>query len=169
MELKKHRNFRKIGVVLYICMFLVYLVVGLLPAEAAQYEIDTTLSIPAIDLESDVTKLTLDDHRLNTPDTIVGSFSRAKNKTLLIGHSSTVFGDLKNVQVGDEIIYGDFHYIISDIVVMEKTEILMDELLREANVDTLLIMTCAGEVYDNGDASHRLIVTAVADIAVASD
>jgi hypothetical protein len=28
-------------------------------------------------------------------------------------------------------------------------------------MDTLVLMTCAGELLDNGDATHRLIITAV--------
>ena len=37
----------------------------------------------------------------------------------------------------------------------------MDEVLAPTEQNTLVIMTCAGEDLGGGDATHRLIVTAV--------
>ena len=163
MELKKHINFRKFAAVLYFLAFFVYLIIGLAPADAVQYEIEGSLEMPAIGLQSDVTRLKLHNHKLDTPDTIVGSFSWEENKTLLIGHSTTVFENLNLTVVGDVIVYNGKNYWVTDIVVKEKSKIIMEELLEGADKDTLVIMTCAGEIFESGDATHRLIVTAVSD------
>lgn len=164
MELKKRLNLKTVLIGLYAVVFVAYIIVGLKPAEAAQsYEISAELSIPSIDLVSDVTTLHLEDHGLETPDSIVGSFSRAENKTLLIGHSSTVFQNLDKVAVADEITYDDDIYIVKQIEILEKSEIDMSKLLAQADENTLVIMTCAGTDLGNGDATHRLIITAEID------
>ena len=36
----------------------------------------------------------------------------------------------------------------------------MTEVLSSANIDTLILMTCAGDPLPNQDATHRLLVTA---------
>lgn len=160
MELKKRVDFRKVVIFGYAFLFLVYLIVGLTPAEAAHYNVDANLIIPSIGLNSEVTRLELSNHKLETPDEIVGSFSRYENQTLLIGHSSTVFTDLENVQIGDTVLYDDEIYIIYDKMVLEKSKISMNELLDDTRIKNLTIMTCAGEELDGGDATHRLIVRA---------
>ena len=160
MELKKHNGFRNFKIILYFVSFAAYFAVGLSPAIATDYNVDAQVEIPSINLMSDVTALELEENRLNTPDLIVGSYSRADNKTLLIGHSTTVFSNLDNVAVGNVIFYSGKEYLIENVEVIEKANISMNELLKPAKQDTLVIMTCAGEIYDNGDASHRLIVTA---------
>ena len=145
----------------YVVFLVCFLAFGLLPAGAVEYKIAGELSIPEINLTSEVAALDLEEDGLNTPDDIVGSYSRAENKTLLIGHSSTVFHDADEISVGSEIYYNDAKYTVSDIVVSEKNDINMYKLLKKSDVDTLVIMTCAGEDLDNGDATHRLIITAV--------
>ena len=161
MELKKRLNIRTVLIGLYAVVFVVYVIVGLQPAEAVQgYETSAELNIPSIGLTSDVTTLQLEDRELKTPDTIVGSFSRAENKTLLIGHSSTVFKDLNKLVLGEEISYNDHIYIVQKIETLEKAEVKMSELLKKTDKDTLAIMTCAGADLGNGDATHRLIITA---------
>lgn len=161
MELKKRLNARAVLIGLYAVVFVVYVIVGLKPAEAVQvYEISAELNIPSIDLVSDVTTLQLENRELKTPDTIVGSFSRAENKTLLIGHSSTVFKDLNKVAFGEKINFDNHIYVVQKIETLEKSEISMSELLKKADKDTLVLMTCAGTNLGNGDATHRLIITA---------
>ena len=118
------------------------------------------LNIPSIGLVSDVTTLELENRELKTPDEIVGSFSRSKNKTLLIGHSSTVFQNLNQIRLNDEIFYNNNKYIVKKITIEEKAAVDMSELLMRADRDTLIIMTCAGTNLGNGDATHRLLVTA---------
>lgn len=161
MELKRRINPKYIFIGIYFLAFVVFLIYGLKPAEAAQsLEISNQLKIPSIELVSDVTDLELENQKLSTPDKIVGSFSYHDNKTLLIGHSTTVFQDLNNVEIGDEIIYGDSSYRVSGIQTEQKENIKMQDILKAEREDTIVIMTCAGELLENGDATHRLIVTA---------
>lgn len=161
MELKKRLNPKYIFIGLYCISFLIFLILELKPAEASEYEISARLNIPSIALDSDVTTLQLENRELKTPDSIVGSFSRAENKTLLIGHSSTVFENLNEIHGGDELYYNDNKYMVTDIKVLEKADVDMYDILSSADADTLEIMTCAGTDLGNGDATHRLIVTAV--------
>ena len=160
MELKARFDFRRLAVLLFKVCFAVYLIIGLTPAEATRHEVSAALEIPAIGLNSEVTSLSLENHQLNTPDKIVGSYSRAENKTLLIGHSSTVFSDLDKVTVGDIIVYNNSEYLVKDITVERKEDISMKKLLSRADTDTLIIMTCAGTYLENSDATHRLLITA---------
>ena len=159
MELKARRvSFRKVFTILYMAAFLVYIFVGLQPAEAISFS--GALAIPSVDLITPVTALELKDHKLNTPNTIVGSYTKNDNKTLLIGHSTTVFKDLSYVNNGDKIYYNDKNYQIVSIETIAKPDIDMNELLSPAKHNTLVIMTCAGDLVDETDATHRLIVTA---------
>lgn len=163
MELRKSFDIRKFIIPLYVVGFLIYFVVGLLPAKAVNYEIVGSLEIPQISLVSDVADIKLDNHTLNTPEFIVGRFSRSEDKIFLFGHKSSVFKNLANLQIGDEIIYESMIYRVESMIVKEKSMISLDELLRAEEKKTLVIMTCAGEDLGNGDATHRLIVTATAE------
>lgn len=162
MELKRHLSGKYIFASLYFLAFAIYIIIGLQPAEAVQYDISGELSIPAINLTSDVTQLTLNDHKLDTPNTIVGSYSESPNKTLLIGHSTTVFQNLREINLGDMIYYNGNNYEVVSSDTLVKSEIDMTEILSKSDLDTIVIMTCAGQLLDGGDATHRLIVTAVA-------
>ncbi len=160
--MKKTFGARGFVVLSYFLLALIYLAVGFSPkpAEAAIYDVSAEISIPAISLTSDVTAMTIRDGNLDTPDTIVGSFSHAENKIFLVGHRSGVFKNLNRLKVGDEIIYNDETYIVKETTESKKSEISMNELLRAAEIKTLVVMTCAGENLPNGDATHRLIITA---------
>ena len=160
MELKRRFDVRKLLITVYVLTFLAYLVVGLQPAEAAKYDVSGRIEIPSIGLKSNVTKLKLEEHKLSTPDTIVGSYTQAHNKTLLIGHASSVFSDLNMLTVGEGIYYEDKEYVVQKIELYRKEDIDMEEILQGEDRDTIVVMTCAGEVY-GADASHRLIVTAM--------
>lgn len=160
MELKKRFSLRKVFIILYNVAFLAFLVIGFLPTEAI-YAVDAKLEIPAIDLTTDVTKLKLQNNKLETPDLIAGSFTNNENKILLVGHSTTVFHNLAQISLGDEIFYAGKVYKVIAREMMEKAEISMREILRAEENETLVVMTCAGELYENQDASHRLIVTAI--------
>ena len=163
MELRKRLNPIHILMALATVGFVVYLVFGLQFVDAADYRVDGNLTIPSIDLKADVVNLNLEDGKLNTPDTIVGSFTNHVNKTLLIGHSTTVFQKLKNINLSDNVQYNDKEYSVISIELFEKSDINMTRLLASSDIDTLVLMTCAGELLENGDATHRLIVTAVRD------
>ena len=164
MKLKQHLSLKKVLVAGYFVVLAIYLGLGLRPAEAARsYEVSAELAIPSIGLVTDVTSLQLNEGKLDTPDTIAGSYTQAKNKVLLIGHSSTVFHDLKNVKIGDEIAYNGKNYRVTVLNLTVKPEIDMHEVLSPAEKDTIIIMTCDGMMLENGDATHRFMVTAVAD------
>ena len=134
-----------------------------MPVEATNHEIIAELKIPTINLVSDVAKVKLEDHQLKTPDYLVGSFSRAENKTLLIGHSSEVFKDLFEVKSNDAIYYNGGTYYVTETNVFRKDEINMNEILSGTKKDTLILMTCAGKIFADGDATHRLVITAEAE------
>lgn len=157
---RRSSNLRRNVLIGYFLSFFVFLLTGLSSAGAIEYEISTQIEIPAINLTSDVTEIELKENKLETPDLIVGSFASATNKTFLVGHSSTVFQRLKEINLGDEIKYSDKKYVVKNTTVLAKAEISMCELLKSSEVDTLVIMTCSGEDLGNGDATHRLIVTA---------
>ena len=163
VELKKRFNTKAFLAVGYVLVAVIYIVIGLQPARAIQYDTYTQIIIPEIELVSDVTKLTLDNNALNTPDTIVGSYSRNQNKTLLIGHSTSVFQNLKEVKMYSEILYNGNRYVVAEIKTMSKSEINMNQILKSEDRETLIIMTCAGELLEDGDATHRLLITAVLD------
>ena len=166
MELKQSfykMSAGKLFFLAYFVCFAIFLAIGLRPAEAIDLEVSATLIIPAIGLESDVTTLSVKEHRLETPDYIAGSFSRFKNKTLLIGHSSTVFSKLKDLKVGNKIVYAGTKYQIVKIETMKKSEISMHDILADTDKRTIILMTCAGESLGGQDATHRLIITAEAE------
>ena len=81
----------------------------------------------------------------------------------MIGHSTDVFRDLDKLKLDDMVQYDDKTYRVVLIDMMLKNTIDMKELLRGADKDTIVIMTCAGTLLDGGDATHRLMVTAVAE------
>lgn len=142
----------------------VYLFIGLQPATAVDpAELNyASLNITGINLKTPVQPLSLsDNHELIAPATIAGSFSNHQNKTLIIGHSSTVFKQLNQAKIDNQIIYANSSYTITDITTVEKTKINMNHLLSAANQPTIILMTCAGEPLGGQDYSHRLIITAV--------
>ena len=160
MKSRRRFNFRKIAGMAYIVAFLTYCIIGLQPAGAHEYEISGSLNIPSINLVSDVTTLKLEDHKLATPETIVGSYSRYDSKIFLIGHSTTVFKNLDQIRTGDTIYYNSKEYTVIGTKTLKKENIDMDEILGRESSNTLIIMTCAGKILDGGDATHRFIVTA---------
>ena len=160
MELKKRFDFRYVFIGLFCFCLLVYIVVGLQPAGAAGYQISGEFFVPKIGLKSDVTTLDMHDRKLDTPDDIVGSFSQHPNKTLLIGHSTTVFRDLGMIRLGDSLVYNGESYSVEKIEVATKDRIKMGELLKDTDDKTIVVMTCAGRLLGDGEATHRLIITA---------
>ena len=161
MELRKHLDSRFVFVSLYVFALILYIIYGLQPAEAVNYDISTSLRIPNIDLVADVTALELNGGKLDTPDTIVGSYSNHSNKTLLIGHSTTIFNRLDEIKLEDELEYDSVLYRVIAIDLMLKSNVNMEKLLEFEKKDTLVLMTCAGTLLNGGDATHRLIITAV--------
>ena len=162
MEIHKSVNLNKFLIFSYCFAFLVYLIVGLTPAEAAHYDIIAKVEIPRIGLVSDVADAKIENRELKTPESVVGSFSHNENKIFLFGHVGGVFKNLANLQIGDEIIYESMIYYVESMIEEEKSMINMNEILKAEDEKTLVVMTCAGEDLGNGDSTHRLIVTAKA-------
>lgn len=163
MEIRRRFNLGRVRPILisaYFISFSLFLWIGLMPVEATDYNIVAELKIPAINLSSDVTKLEMDNHNLKTPDRIVGGFSRSKNKTLLIGHSSTVFKDLFDLKIDDIVIYDEETFRVTNISIPRKDDINMSSVLAGGDKNTLILMTCAGKDLGHGDSTHRLIITA---------
>ena len=155
------RTVRVFTAAFLLIMLPIYLYIGLqpsVPAEALDYPV---LSIPSISLNTPVAPLELQDHQLIAPELIAGAYSSHANKTLIIGHSSTVFAELNQTAIGESFEYNSESYIISDYQVLAKSEVNMAEILAETKEETIIIMTCAGESLPNQDATHRLLVTAI--------
>lgn len=163
MELKKRLSFRNVFIVLYVFSFLIYLVIGFLPAGASSSASGELLEIPAINLNSPIVNSELKDGNFTVPDYEVGRYSRAENKVFLFGHSTTVFSDLDKVSLRDEIRYNGKLYKVISRDVMLKESINMTKILKRADKDTIVVMTCAGELLENRDATHRLILTATSE------
>lgn len=151
----------KVILVLFLTVALpVYLYLGFqpnIPADAASYP---QLMISSIGLETPVEQIELNGRQLNVPDMIAGSYSSEPNKTLIVGHSSTVFADLDQIKIGQELVYDSRSYEVTYREVLAKENISMKKVLSEAPTDTIILMTCAGESLPNQDATHRLIITA---------
>ena len=160
MEIKKRFNLKWFLSLLYFVCFGIFLKVGLEPAEAIEYQVAGRFYAPVINLSADVTALKMQNHQLPTPDEIIGSYSIYPNKTLLIGHSSTVFADLKSLRLRDIVSYDNKSYQIYRIDVVPKAKIDMRDVLQAESNDTIVLMTCAGQDLGNKDATHRLIITA---------
>ena len=119
-----------------------------------------SLKIPALDLSAPVTVIQKQGADLISPDQIAGVYHSAQNKSFIIGHSSTIFKDLKNLKEDNEIIYNNAAYKITSIRTLAKSEISMPEILKPEDTPTVVLMTCAGTSLGGHDYSHRIIVTA---------
>lgn len=119
------------------------------------------LAIAEIGLDAPVKKVEVQGTKLEVPEQIAGSYTPSNNKTLLIGHSSTIFKNLDQLRTGDEIVFNDERFIVANTEVLTKAEIDMSEILKDEEARTLILMTCAGENIGGNDFSHRLIVTAM--------
>ena len=163
MELRHRLDPKFIFIGLYVLIVVAYIIIGLKPADAANYTISGYLDIPEINLTTNVAKLSLTSGKLESPDEIAGSYSTSPRKTLIIGHSTTVFDDLHRVKLNSHIFYNNQDYRIVTIETKPKSDIRMSEVLAQAEKETIVLMTCAGQLYGNGDATHRLLITAVRD------
>lgn len=154
------RTVRVFTALFFMVMLPVYLFIGVQPAISINHADWPELSIASVHLTTPVEPLELVDHQLTAPDRIAGSYSQHENKTLLIGHSSSIFNNLNQLQNGQEIVYNGTTYITRSIETVPKAEIDMADLLSASEVPTLVLMTCAGEPLPNQDATHRLTVIA---------
>lgn len=154
----------QIGIVIAIFFTIlipIYIFIGFqpnLPANAADLP---QLSIDSINLNIPVEPLTLNNHQLDVPANIAGSYSQNQHKTLLVGHSSTAFRKLNQLQLGQSLEYKETTYIVTEVTTLPKSEVNMTQILSEKSQDTIILMTCAGENLPNQDATHRLIINAI--------
>lgn len=169
LSLNHSRSFwsqRAIKVILVALVFIilpVYLYVGMQPAVSLDVSSYPVLKVDSIALTTPVAPVELEDHQLTAPATIAGVYQQQIHKQLIIGHSSTVFQNLHNVVLGDRITYAENEYIVTDVKTLAKSDIIMYDILASTPEDTIIIMTCAGESLPNQDATHRLLITAVAN------
>lgn len=141
-------------------MLPIYLFIGFQPAPIANASSLPKLEISSIALETPVTAVTLVEHEFVVPSHIAGYYTEAENKIFIMGHSSTVFKNLDEVSIGDQIVYRGEKYVIQNIETLPKAEISMSKILQAEEQPTIIMMTCAGNPLPNQDATHRLIVTA---------
>lgn len=146
-----------------------FITIGLQPSQSANsvYAAEAagataTLDAPSINLSAPVTDVPLVGKNLEVPEQIAGAYSLHTNKTLIIGHSSTIFSSLKDLQVGQQFTYKSTSFTIKSISEKKKEDISMQEVLSAADTPTVVLMTCSGDTIPNtnGDHTHRLIITA---------
>lgn len=149
------------GTLAFFAVFLpIYAFVGLQPALPAEASTYPTLTIADLGLTTPVEPLALDNHELIAPAQIAGSFSLHASTKLIIGHSSTVFSDLINLEIGDVLTYAEQTYQVTQRQILAKDAINMTQLLAARPTATLILMTCAGASLGDQDYTHRLILTA---------
>ncbi|MBQ9017002.1 class F sortase [Candidatus Saccharibacteria bacterium] len=152
--------------VFYLIAIPVYLYIGMQPTGSATAYAEEaksatgSLEIPSISLSAPMADVELDGRILTAPEYIVGRYTAHKNKVLVMGHSSTIFQRLKEVEVSDELWYDDERFVVVSKEVRAKAEISMREILRDEDEPTLVLMTCSGEHITGQDYSHRLIMYA---------
>lgn len=157
------RAIRVFTVGFFLIMLPIYLYIGFQPVASIEALSYPELSIDSISLNTPVESITLTDRQLVSPDNIAGVYNANPGKTFIIGHSSTVFQNLYQVQIDDTFTYDDRTYRITKTEILEKSAINMQTILAPSVSDTIIIMTCAGEPLPNHDATHRFIVTAIAE------
>ncbi len=138
----------------------VYLYAGFQPASHVEAVSYPTLEISSIGLSTPVEPLTLEGNELISPATIAGSYQRFENKLFIIGHSSTVFQNLDQIQEGDFITYNGNTYQVFLLETLAKSDIDMSKVIGDTPTPVIIIMTCAGTPLPGQDATHRLLVYA---------
>ena len=118
------------------------------------------LFIPSIGLVARVRDIERTGNQLIAPETAAGVYRPTNHKSVIIGHSSTVFENLKNL--GTETVFTFDHkkYLVKKREILEKAFINMNEVVSETRKNTVVIMTCYGTPLKDQDYSHRLIITA---------
>lgn len=154
------RTIRVFFVALFIILAPAYFFSGIQPVSSIEATSYPELNLPGIDLSTPVAPLEMTERQLIAPTNIAGSYSQAPNKQFIIGHSSTVFQNLNQTTLYQHLYYNGSEYTITKIETLAKSEIDMDLILAPAEVDTIVIMTCAGTPLPDQDATHRLIITA---------
>ena len=118
------------------------------------------LFIPSIGLIARVKDIERSGNQLIAPDEIAGAYQPTIHKTVIIGHSSTVFKDLKNINSDETFTFDKKSFKIKDRKIIEKSVVDMAKVVEETEINTVILMTCYGEPIGPQDYSHRLIITA---------
>ena len=118
------------------------------------------LFIPSIGLIARVKNIERTGNQLIAPDEIAGAYEPTNHKTVIIGHSTTIFKDLNKVKDGDTFTFDNKKYAIKTLETVPKNLVNMEEIVSETKVKTIVLMTCAGTPLGGQDYSHRFIITA---------
>ena len=143
----------------YLLFGVAFFLIGLTPAEAKQ-NFDTEINIASIGLNKGVVDVENVNGKLETPDELVGRYSKSPSTIFLFGHSVSGFLGLDKVKIGEIVEYGESEYVVKNTTIMAKTDINMNKLLAYSEKERIVLMTCYGEEI-NGEYRNRLIVEAV--------
>ena len=159
MQIKK-RYSHVILTIFSIILLAGFLYFGMQP-QIAEANSSLILEAPSISLTSPIRVIELNsDYTLTSPDHIAGLYQAAKNNTFIIGHSSTIFSNLKNLKPNDYLILDGKTYLVKTYVIQKKSEISMSKVLEAKLIPTLTLMTCHGEKIAKNDYTERIIITA---------
>ena len=159
MQIKK-RYSHVILTVFSIILLAGFLYFGMQP-QTAEANSSLILEAPSISLTSPIRVIKLNnDYTLTSPDRIAGLYQSAENNTFIIGHSSTIFSNLKNLKPNDHLILDGKTYLVKTYVIQKKSEISMSKVLEAKLIPTLTLMTCHGEKIAKNDYTERIIITA---------
>ena len=152
----------KLGLLLGFAYFIAIagFVVHVFMPQLADATSEERLFIPSIGLIARVKDIERQGNQLIAPDYIAGAYQPTNHKTVIIGHSSTIFKDLKNVKDTDSFTFDNHKYQIKSREIVEKSLVDMKDIVSETEVRTVILMTCYGESLGGQDFSHRLIITA---------
>lgn len=128
--------------------------------KSADASSEERLFMPSIGLIARVKNIDRTGNQLIAPDEIAGAYQPTIHKTVIIGHSSTIFKDLKNINSDDIFSFDDKKYEIKKKEIIEKNFVNMKEIVSETEKNTVILMTCYGEPLGGQDYSHRLVITA---------
>lgn len=140
----------------------IYLYVGLQPIRVDASE-QVRLEIAKIDLFTPVERLERLGNTLIAPEVVAGEYQEMAGRSLVIGHSSTVFKRLSEVELGDSLVYDGVTYRVSERRILAKSEVDMTELVRADGKNSLILMTCIGESLGGDDYTHRLVIKALVE------
>ena len=159
MQIKK-RYSHVILTIFSIILLAGFLYFGMQP-QIAEANSSLILEAPSISLTSPIRVIELNsDYTLTSPDRIAGLYQAAENNTFIIGHSSTIFSNLKNLKPNDHLIFNGKTYLVKTYVIQKKSEISMSKVLEAKLIPTLTLMTCHGKKIAKNDYTERIIITA---------
>jgi LPXTG-site transpeptidase (sortase) family protein len=156
MPRAKFRIFAALLYILIIAGFITYV----FTPKTADASSEERLFIPKIGLIARVKNIDRQGSKLIAPDAIAGAYQPTNHKTVIIGHSSTIFKDLKNLSGNETFTFDSKKYKIIRREIVEKKFVDMAEIVAETQKNTVVLMTCYGESLGGQDYSHRLIITA---------